>query len=192
MYLFPNKVNLKAFVITATFSLICAPLAAQTIVESAILDVNLDVPWSEPVQIQDPFEGDYLGVFDRNYFYKNFLNRNTRVDVVTLWNRDFVRVLLAYTDYSCLSQTGVNGSILTSTCVLPNNSQNVTKVLIKIDQKIFKLEKNNNNFPISDELAAALKNSPNENVSIRLITENGNIIDSEIGKKTVEAWKSIY
>jgi len=195
------KLLVQAVIIAMTNYLLCLPIVAQNepksssqipIVKSAILDLNLDIPWSQVVQIQDPFEGDFLGIFDRNFFYRSFLNRSTRVDVVSLWNSQSVRILLAYTDNDCLSETSLSLGSLASSCIIPNNSQNVVELLIKIDQQIFRLQRKDNSFPISDDLAVALKNAPNENVAIRLITKNGNSIDSEIGKKTVEAWKSLY
>lgn len=198
--IFP-KWLVQAVIIALTTSLIPLPIAAENqptlspeipIVKSAILDLNLDIPWSQVVQIQDPFEDDFLGIFDRNFFYRTFLNRRTRIDVVSLWNRQSVRILLAYTDNDCLSETSLSIGVLASSCLLPNNSQNVRQLLIKLNDQVFTLERNNNNFPISDEFATALKNAPNQNVNIRLITENGNSIDSEIGKQTVEAWKSLY
>ena len=62
------------------------------VVRSAVLGTNMDVPWSQPVKVIDPFEGDYLAVFDRNYFYRRFLNTNARVDVVSQWSRKSVRL----------------------------------------------------------------------------------------------------
>lgn len=53
--------------------------------------------------IVDPFEGEGVGIFDKNYFYKRLLNTNTRVEVISLWRRDSIRLLLAYSDRNCLS-----------------------------------------------------------------------------------------
>ncbi|MCC5626672.1 hypothetical protein [Nostoc sp. CHAB 5715] len=36
------------------------------VVKSAGLSPDMDVPWSKAVRIVDPFEGEFLGVFDRN------------------------------------------------------------------------------------------------------------------------------
>jgi hypothetical protein len=68
----------------------------------------------------------------------------------------------------------------------------VTELLIKIGGQVFRLEGQNGNFPVSDRLAEALENSPIRNVSIRLVAESGEAVDSEIGKGTVKAWKTIY
>jgi hypothetical protein len=63
------------------------------IVRSAALDPGIDVPWSQPVKIIDPFEGEYVGIFDKNFFYRRILNTNARVQVVSLWRNDSVRFL---------------------------------------------------------------------------------------------------
>jgi hypothetical protein len=42
------------------------------------------------------------------------------------------------------------------------------------------------------ELAAALANAPLENMTIRLVWENGTTTDTEIGKGTVAAWKTVF
>lgn len=55
------------------------------VVKSAALGASLNVPWSQPVKVIDPFEGDYLAVFDRNYFYRRLLNDRTRTEVVSQW-----------------------------------------------------------------------------------------------------------
>lgn len=163
------------------------------VVKSAALGTNMSVPWSQPVKITDPFEGDYVGIFDRNYFFRRLLNTNARIEVVSLWSRNSIRFLLAYRDRDCLSghsfyyvdSLGVN-------CSTFNKALNVTNLLLKIGDQVFRLEGQNSTFEVSDELAAALKNSPTGNVRIRLVAESGQAVDSEIGKGTVKAWKAIY
>lgn len=165
------------------------------IVKSATLGTRMNVPWSQPVRILDPFEGNYVGVFDRNYFYRRFLNENTRFEAISLWSPDSVRFLLAYRDRDC--SPGYDfyhfGSLGARCGYFNSRTLNVTDLLIKVDKQVFRLEGENGSFPVSQELAAALKNStPEQNVSIRLLAETGVAIDSEIGKGTVKAWKAIY
>jgi hypothetical protein len=171
------------------------------VVKSAALGTDMNVPWSKPVRIDDPFEGNYVGIFDRNYFRRNVIN-NARVEVISLWSRNSVRVLLAYRDRNCsygsyyhafrgIPTYHAFGGI--PTCLVSNNTLKITNLYIKLGDRVFRLEGNNGTFTVSNELATALKNSPAEkNVSIRLLSEGGESIDSEIGKKTVEAWKAIY
>ena len=162
------------------------------IVRSAALDTDINVPWSQPVRIIDPFEGDYVGIFDKNYFYNRLLNTDARVEVISLWRRDSIRLLLAYRDRDCLSRHSFYAGALGVDCLIFNTTLNITNLFIKIGEQVFRLEGQNSTFVVNDELAAALKNSPTENVSIRLVAESGEAVDSEIGKGTVKAWKDIY
>jgi hypothetical protein len=45
---------------------------------------------------------------------------------------------------------------------------------------------------VSESLASALANAPNENMTIRLVWEDGSTTDTTIGSGTVRAWKEIY
>ncbi len=45
---------------------------------------------------------------------------------------------------------------------------------------------------VSAELAAALANAPSENMTIRLVWADGATTDTEIGKGTVAAWKTVF
>lgn len=166
--------------------------AELPIVESSALGTNMDVPWSQPVRIIDPFEGDYVGIFDRNFFVKRFLNTDARVEVISLWSRNSVRFLLAYGDRDCLSTLSFYPSLGNTNCITSNTTLKITDLYIKVGDRVFRLEGQNNTFQVSDELATALKNLPPGNVSIRLVAETGASVDSEIGEKTVQAWKEIY
>jgi hypothetical protein len=46
--------------------------------------------------------------------------------------------------------------------------------------------------PVSPELATALANAPSGNIAIRLIWDDGKTKDTEIGKETVKAWKTVF
>ncbi|WP_339376784.1 hypothetical protein [Nostoc sp. 106C] len=166
--------------------------AELPVVKSAALGTNMDVPWSKPVRIDDPFEGNYVGIFDRNYFWRNFVNNNARVEVISLWSRNSIRVLLAYSDRHCSYGSYYRTLIRVPDCLVFNNTLQITNLYIKLGEQVFRLEGNNNTFKVSDELATALKNSPSKNVSIRLLSETGETVDSAIGKRTVEGWKAIY
>lgn len=162
------------------------------IVRSTALGTNIDVPWSQPVKIVDPFEGEGVGIFDKNYFYKRLLNNNARVQIISLWQPDSIRLLLAYSDRDCLSGHSFYPVLSARDCLVSNAALKVNNLLIKIGDRIFRLSGQNSRFQVSDELAKALKNSQTQNVSIRLVTESGETVDSEIGKGTVQAWKAIY
>lgn len=161
-------------------------------VNSAALGAGRNLPWSEPVQINDPFEGNFMGVFDRNYFYERLLNTNARIELQSLWSPQSVRFLLITRHRNCLS-----GSIRYDTshnlgCSSVNNSRNLIELFVKINDQVFQVSGKNSKFPIGDQLAQALQTAPEGNVSIRLVTESGETINSEIGKGTVKAWKTVY
>lgn len=162
------------------------------VVKSAALGTNMDVPWSKPVRIEDPFEGNYLGIFDRNYFWSNFVKNNARVEVISLWSRNSIRVLLAYSARNCTYRSYYHTLLSAPECLISHNTLKINNLYIKIGEQIFRLEGNNGTFKVNDELATALKNSPAKNASIRLLSESGESFDSQIGKRTVESWKSVY
>ncbi len=171
-----------------------AELASATdlpVVDSAALGMGRSIPWSEPVQVNDPFEGSFVGVFDRNYFYDRVLNRSARVEVQSLWSRDSVRFLLVARDQDCLGGR-VHYGFPSRNCSDVNAARNIAELFVKIDDQVFQVSGQNSTFSIGNELAQALQNAPAGNISIRLVTDSGEAIDSEIGEGTVAAWKTVY
>ncbi|PPS45003.1 hypothetical protein [Chroococcidiopsis sp. TS-821] len=192
--------------------------AAQEVpvVSSAALGQNMDVPWSRPVRINDPFEGSYLGVFDRNYFSRRFLNNNVRFEILSLWSPNSVRFLLASRERNCAYSrrflanrvfapriiayrgrrfiyTGFPyASFPVPRCAIATNTQNAVRLFIRTGEQVYQLDGSNSTFAITPDVAKALRSTPIENVQIRLVTESGEIIDSEIGRGTVESWREIY
>ena len=167
-----------------------AAVAAElAVVDSATLGTRRNLPWSEPVQIDDPFEGSFIGVFDRHSFSDRFLNTTARIEVQSLWSRDFIRVLSIIRDRDCLSGSfGISPDL----CSEFSNARNIIQLFIKVDDDVFQIDGRNNEFPVSNELAQALQNAPETALDIRLVTESGEAIDSKIGEGTVEAWKAVY
>ncbi|MEM9275195.1 MAG: hypothetical protein AAGA80_19860 [Cyanobacteria bacterium P01_F01_bin.143] len=162
------------------------------LVESANLDTNLDVPWSEPAVVQDPFEGEFIGVFDRHYFSDRLLNTRARIEVVSLWSADTIRFLLAFRDRSCIFNSSFSHQTVSRDCSGDSAVLKVTNVYLKLEDEVVLLEGKNNRFAVNDELAIALKNLPTENLAIRLVVENGEIVDSVIGEETVKALQEVY
>ena len=160
------------------------------IVESVALGTNPNLPWSETVQINDPFEGSFVGVFDRHSFSDRVLNTDVHVEVQSLWTQDLIRVLSIVRDRDCLSQP--SGIIPARSCSEFSNARNITQLFIKIEDDVFQLAGQGSTFVVEDELAMALQNAPDTIISIRLVSESGETIDSEIGKGTVTAWESVY
>jgi hypothetical protein len=161
------------------------------VVKSVGLSPNMDVPWSKPVRIIDPFEGELLGVFDRNSLRGSY--REDAKQVISLWTPQSIRVLTTINSYQATASFYTVGRrYFRPDYVQFSTSKKVDKLLLKVRQQVFQLEEVNNQFAITRELATALKNAPEENLNIRLVLEGGQSIDSEIGKQTVKAWRSIY
>ncbi|MDZ8108935.1 MAG: hypothetical protein RM338_25380 [Nostoc sp. DedQUE12a] len=162
------------------------------LVKSAGLSPDMDVPWSKPVRILDPFEGEFLGVFDRNYL-GGYLYRNGSKQVISLWTPSSVRLLVTVNSGQAKSSFYTAGTLYPRPDYLRFvTTQKVDKLLIKVREKVFQLDGSTGTFVVNQELATALKNAPDENLDIRLVLEGGQTVDSEIGKGTVKAWRSIY
>jgi hypothetical protein len=162
------------------------------VVKSAGLSPDMDVPWSKAVRIVDPFEGELLGVFDRNSL-GGYLYREGSKQVLSLWTPSSIRVLVTLNSGEARSSFYTAGRVYSRPEFLRFvTSKKVDKLLLKVREKVFQLDGSNGTFAVSKELATALKNAPDENLDIRLLLEGGETVDSEIGKGTVKAWRSIY
>ncbi len=153
------------------------------------MGVGKNPPWSKPVNVEDPFEGKFIAVFDRHRFSDRFLNAYVRIEVQSLWTQDYVRLLLTAKDRDCY---GYHGFLSSSYCSEVINTKSIIKLFVKIDEEIYLIPGQHNTFPINAELADALRGAPEQDVQIRLVTESGASVDSKIGQKTVKAWQSIY
>ncbi|WP_445629474.1 hypothetical protein [Nostoc sp. DSM 114167] len=161
-------------------------------VKSAGLSPDMDVPWSKAVKIVDPFEGEFLGVFDRNSL-GGYLYREGSKQVISLWTPSSIRVLVTVNSGQAMSSFYTAGRVYPRPDYLRFvTTKKVDKFLLKVREKIFQLDGSTGTFAVSKELAAALKNAPDENLDIRLVLEGGQTVDSEIGKGTVKAWRIIY
>ncbi|MEA5625973.1 hypothetical protein [Nostoc sp. UHCC 0251] len=162
------------------------------VVKSAGLSPDMDVPWSKAVRIVDPFEGEFLGVFDRNSL-GGYLYREGSKQVISLWTPSSVRVLVTVNSGQAMSSFYTAGRVYPRPDFLRFvTTKRVEKLLLKVKEKVFQLDGSTGTFAVSQELATALKNAPDENLDIRLVLEGGQTVDSEIGKATVKAWRNIY
>ncbi|MEH1822472.1 MAG: hypothetical protein V7L31_25935 [Nostoc sp.] len=178
------------------------------IVKSAGLSPDMDVPWSKPVRVSDPFEGGFLAVFDRNYLGGYLYNQGSK-QIISLWTHKDVRVLVTVNSGLAGSFDNIgflyNGHFdfhrhfYSAGLTYPRpdylqllTTKKVTKFLLKVGEQVYQLEGTNNTFAINNKLAVALKNAPYKNLNIRLMLEGGQTVDSEIGKETVKAWQIIY
>ena len=160
--------------------------------ESVILNREINVPWSEPVLVKDPFEREFTGIFNRYNFSQYFVSNHDNIDVVSLWSEDSIPMVLSVRNRrNCLGSSRYN-SYVAGGCDVANGIQTIAKLYIKLGDEMFELEGENGIFAVNQKLATALKKSPSENVKIRLITTGGATVDSQIGEVTVKNWKMIY
>jgi hypothetical protein len=161
------------------------------IVESAGLQPDMHVPWSQLVNVNDPFEGNFLAVFDRND-----LQDSRSRKVISLWSHDSIRVLLSANQQVC--SDGYRGYFPYNwnnwgrVCLDRTTTSTIRQLFVKVGERVVQLTGENGKFAVNDELASALKNAPDRNADIRLVLEGGETVDSEIGKETVKVWRSIY
>lgn len=143
---------------------------------------DANVPWSTPVIVRDDFDGDYLAVFDKNY-QKNFFNESEH-GIVSNWSRNQLRVY-AYDRFKICS-----GLFF---CNRKTEMRETESIAIKAGDQVFRLEGEDGNYPISEELAAALRDAPPGETKIKVKLEGrGESITSDIGKNTVAAWETVY
>jgi len=78
-------------------------------------------------------------------------------------------------------------------CGQVDTSRKITEAVLKIgNTNWFLTQGQNNTFPIPAELAMALQQAPEAKVPMRLVTEAGELIDSEIGVNTVRSWQQVF
>ncbi len=140
-----------------------------------------DIEWSIPVIVRDDFDGDYLAVFDKNY-QRNIWD-NSEIGVVSNWSRNNLRIY-AYDSVKTCPQFW---------CGRRYEIRETDKVAIKIGKEVFRMEGEDGNYPISEELAYALKTAPPGEAKIKISFEGqGNAAKNAIGKYTVSSWKTVY
>ncbi|MBW4622623.1 MAG: hypothetical protein KME17_25110 [Cyanosarcina radialis HA8281-LM2] len=160
-------------------------------VASAGLEPDLSVPWSKLVSVNDPFEGKFLAVFDRN----DLQDKRSR-KVISLWSRNSIRVLLTANQQVCSGGYGgyfpYKWGSWDGTCLERTTASTIRQLYVKVGDRVVQLPGENGNFTVNKELATALKNAPDRNANIRLVLEGGETVDSEIGQATVKVWREIY
>lgn len=184
-----NRVLLKLSL--GLFLAIACASVARADVQPAAVDQYAKVDWSKVVA--DPFDGTI--VYDKNF--------SDEYAYVSSWSRSGIR--FTYTRY-WKEQTGyktvwrtrqvtINGKKRDETYPeqdpvyeTRSRSQAPEKILLAINGQVYPYEGGN----VSPELASALANAPVANVRVRLQFANGQTKDTEIGKATVTAWKSIF
>lgn len=160
------------------------PNTGYTVLNAGDWRTSNRVPLSEPVIVRDAFDGDYLAVIDKN-FSGNLRLSGQQDGVITNWSEDYIRVYAYSIRKPC---AGIDLFCPPSTTVIETSSLD-----IKVGEEVFRLEGSNGNFPVSAELAAALRNAPAGQAVTRVTLEDsGSQVVNNIGAATVEAWRVVY
>ncbi len=139
------------------------------------------IPWSTPVLVRDDFDGDYLAVFDRNYQGGGMMSEH-ETGIISNWSRGFLRIY-AYDKVN----------ICTFLCKSVESTRDTQQVSIKAGKQIFRLTGKDGNYGITEEIAAALRDAPSGETKIKIKFEGSGVdVVSNIGDKTVAAWKVVY
>jgi hypothetical protein len=137
------------------------------------------IPLSVAVMVRDEFNGDYLAVFDRNY-QGDYFWTETEAGVMTMWSKKTIK---AYFYQRNKSPANEEQMIIMET-------ENLD---LKLGDRVFKLTGKNGIFSVPSELATALQNVTSKPAKMRIIIrDNGQNYDSDIGEKTIDAWKVVY
>jgi len=163
-------------------------VSKSTVNSYPVLDRNIDwrteqsLPWSTPVNVKDPFDGEYLAVFDRN-FSGNITFGGSESGVVSNWSRKYIRIYA----YEARVVSGFFTSSRTNT-VLETKS-----LEIKLGDLIFRLQGEDGNYVVTEELAKAMAQAPEEVTKTRITVKgSGQTIINDIGIETVKSWRTVY
>jgi hypothetical protein len=113
------------------------------VVKSAGLSPDMDVPWSKAVRIVDPFEGEFLGVFDRNSL-GGYLYREGSTQVLSLWTPSSIRVLVTLNSGQAMSSFYTAGRVYPRPDLIRFvTTKKVDKLLLKGQGKSFSIKRFN-------------------------------------------------
>ena len=143
-----------------------------------------DVPLSVPVIVNDPFDGNYLAVIDKNFSGRLTLG-TYQEGVITNWSEDYIRVYVYAIRKPC---SGVSFFCPPSITIRETSSFEV-----KVGDEVFRLEGTDGNYPVTPELAVALRDAPPGQAITRMkLEDSGAQITNDIGAGTTEAWHIVY
>ncbi|MBW4470355.1 MAG: hypothetical protein KME45_08100 [Stenomitos rutilans HA7619-LM2] len=174
---------------------ICTAMPALA-VQPATVDASDNVAWSKVVE--NPFDGKI--VYDRNYnrgFV--FVSSWSKNGIGVTYNRVGSRLIgydagFGYSGFGFGHRSrgfGLGLGLFSSgdpvyryylTESVPDS------ISLAIGGKVYTYTSG----PVLPELATALATAPSGNIAIRLIWNDGKTKDTEIGKDTVKAWKTIF
>ncbi len=181
------------------FSCLISSISPAFAVTPAPVSFSDNVAWSRVVE--NPFDGKVI--YDRNY-KSDFV-------LVTSWSKNgigatYTQVRAAVIDYGYHHRRGFRlggfggfgrsgrfdgfGEFFNDEPVYQRfATENVPdSINLAIDGKVYTYQ----NGPVTPALAAVLASAPLENVKIRLVWQDGRTKDTEIGKDTVRAWRTVF
>ena len=145
-------------------------------------DAVFDLPYSRPLLIDHPFDGEYLAVADNN-FSGNLDWVNWDESVISIWSEKGVRVVARRRERNCAFFS----------CRLNVTWYETNKLDVKVGDTVFSLEGSNGNFVLTDEQKQFLATAPAGQAIIRVYFEGmGNEVINDIGENTVDAWRTVY
>ncbi len=168
--------GLSAIVMTASPALAVQP---------ASVSANDNIAWSKVVE--NPFDGRV--VYDRNYQDDYVL--------VSSWAKSGIRATFTQSRSVLLGYKQHHRHFWGEFGIFPNEEPVYQQSLIDsvpdsislaINGKLYTYQ----NGSVSPDLAAALSGAPAEKIKIRLVWKDGRTKDTEIGKGTVQAWKTVF
>lgn len=151
-----------------------------------------NIPYSEPVIINDDFGSSEIMVFDRNYINniigeRLFNPSGYTLTIKTQWTPEYVTVYGSVQRTRCGLFAAICRSVGEKREKLIGN-----KLEVLIDGKSYAVYGEKGQFIINNDLSKALFNAPEKESKIRIIIDENRFIDNAIGIGTVKAWKKVY
>lgn len=154
-------------------------------VQPASVDVSDNIAWSKVVE--NPFDGKI--VYDRNYKDSFvFVSSWSKNGIGATYTRLSAALIGYQSDYGYRRRSF--GWLFNDVPIYQEYAieRVPDSINLAINGKIYTYESG----PVSPELAAALATAPPGKVKIRLLWKDGDIKDTEIGKDTVNAWRTVF
>jgi hypothetical protein len=187
------KIN-TLFLWPVAFGILLSSTCVTRAVEPVTIDEKSRVNWSSP--INDEFDG--LIVYD-----KHSVDDQT---IVSSWSKQAIQLTVSKEFSQLTGYRRVRPSKTSKDTKISKDPDNCTyeeepiytkytqnyrisNITISINGQLYKYYQG----AVSRQLAQALANAPtSKNVRIRILTDNGFTVDSEIGVGTVKAWRQIF
>jgi hypothetical protein len=185
------KQELLSLALSLGLSILFNPISPAGAVQPAPIAANDNVEWSRVVE--NPFDGRI--VYDRHYrsnfvFVSSWAKSGIRATYTQVrtelvgyrtydWSRPVFRGYRKFLEPYYATEPVYQRYFLGST---PD------AIKFALNGQIYTYESG----PISPELATALASAPSQNLTIRLVWNDGMTKDVEIGRGTVDAWKEIF